>query len=75
MEIQELPDHKAFNSCDNPKEVYCKSLTPPSINSSYNNFYNDVVIYVPKGTREAYREASSLFENVMETDFTNMNLE
>ena len=27
---------------------------------------NDVVIYVPKGTREAYKEASSLFENVVE---------
>ena len=56
----------AFNGCDNLKEVYCKSLTPPSINSYYNNFHNDVVIYVPKGTREAYMEASSLFENVVE---------
>lgn len=61
----------AFNGCDNLKEVYCKSLTPPSINSSYNNFHNDVVIYVPKGTREAYREASSLFENVVEVNFDN----
>ena len=64
----------AFNGCDNLKEVHCKSITPPSINSSYNNFHDDAVIYVPKGTREAYREASSLFENVVEIDFTNMNL-
>ena len=64
----------AFNGCDNLKKVYCKSLTPPSINSSYNNFHNDVVIYVPKGTREAYREASRLFENVVEIDFSNKNL-
>jgi hypothetical protein len=71
--LKQIHDY-AFNGCDNLKEVYCKSLTPPSINSFYNNFHNDVVIYVPKGTREAYREASSLFENVMETDFTNMNL-
>ena len=35
---------------------------------------NDVVIYVPKGTREAYREASRLFENVVEIDFSNKNL-
>ena len=59
----------AFNGCDNLKEVYCKSLTPPSINSSYNNFHNDVVIYVPKGTREAYGEANCLFENVVEIGF------
>ena len=61
----------AFNGCDNLKEVFCKSLTPPSINSSYNNFHNDVVIYIPKGTREAYRNESSLFENVVEVDFDN----
>ncbi len=71
--LKQIHDY-AFNGCINLKEVYCKSLTPPSINSSYNNFHNDVVIYVPKGTREAYREASSLFENVVEVDFTNINL-
>ena len=38
-------------------------------------YHNDVVIYVPKGTREAYREASRLFENVVEIDFSNKNLE
>ena len=59
----------AFNGCNNLKVVYCKSLTPPSINDSYNNFHRDAVIYVPKGTREAYREASRLFENVVEVDF------
>ena len=61
----------AFNGCDNLKEIYCKALTPPSINSSYNNFHDDAVVYVPKGTREAYREASRLFENVVEVDFSN----
>ena len=61
----------AFSGCDNLKEVYCKSLTPPSINSFYNNFHTDAVIYVPKGTREAYREASHLYENVVEVNFDN----
>ena len=61
----------AFSGCDNLKEVYCKSLTPPSINSFYNNFHTDAVIYVPQGTREAYRNESSLFENVVEVDFDN----
>lgn len=64
----------AFCGCDNLKEIYCKTLTPPSINSSYNNFHDDAVIYVPKGTRETYREDSRLFENVVEIDFTNKNL-
>ena len=68
--LKQIHDY-AFNGCDNLKEVFCKSLTPPSINSSYNNFHNDVVIYVPKGTREAYRNESSLFENVVEVDFDN----
>lgn len=68
--LKQIHDY-AFNNCDNLKEVYCKSLTPPSINCYYNNFHNDVVIYVPKGTREAYRDESSLFENVVEVDFDN----
>ena len=68
--LRQIHDY-AFNGCDNLKEVYCKSLTPPSINSSYNNFHNDAVIYVPKGTREAYRNEGSLFENVVEVDFDN----
>lgn len=68
--LKQIHDY-AFNGCDNLKVVYCKSLTPPFINSFYNNFHNDVVIYVPKGTREAYRNESSLFENVVEVDFDN----
>ena len=56
----------AFCGCDNLKEIYCKALTPPSINCYYNNFHDDVVIYVPKGTREAYREESPLFDNAVE---------
>lgn len=56
----------AFCGCDNLKEIYCKALTPPSINSYYNNFHDDVVIYVPKGTQETYREDYQLFENVVE---------
>jgi len=56
----------AFCGCDNLKEIYCKALTPPSINCYYNNFHDDVVIYVPKGTQETYREDCQLFENVVE---------
>ena len=56
----------AFCGCDNLIEIYCKALTPPSINCYYNNFHDDVVIYVPKGTQETYREDCQLFENVVE---------
>ena len=56
----------AFCDCDNLKEIYCKALTPPSINCYYNNFHDDVVIYVPKGTRDAYRDESPLFDNAVE---------
>ena len=56
----------AFCGCDNLKEIYCKALTPPSINSYYNNFHDDVVIYVPKGTQETYKEDSHLFKSVVE---------
>ena len=32
----------------------------------YNNFHDDMVIYVPKGTQETYREDCQLFENVVD---------
>ena len=66
--LKQIHDY-AFNGCVNLKEIYCKALTPPSINSYYNNFHDDVAIYVPKGTREAYREESPLFDNAVEIDF------
>jgi hypothetical protein len=63
--LKDVHDY-AFSGCSNLKEIYCKALTPPSINSYYNNFHDDVVIYVPKGTQETYKEDSHLFENVVE---------
>ena len=32
-----------------------------------NNFHDDVVIYVPKGIQETYKEDNPIFENVVET--------
>ena len=66
--LKQIHDY-AFNGCVNLKEIYCKALTPPSINSYYNSCHDDVAIYVPKGTREAYREESPLFDNAVEIDF------
>ena len=66
--LKQIHDY-AFNGCVNLKEIYCKATTPPSINSYYNNFHDDVVIYVPRGAREAYREESLLFDNAVEIDF------
>ena len=56
----------AFNGCVNLKEIYFKGLTPPYLNSYYNNFHDDAVIYVPKGTQEIYKQDSHIFENVVE---------
>lgn len=59
----------AFCGCLNLKDIYCESLTPPSLNRFYNDFHEDVTIYVPKGAGEAYK--SNDFDNVVELDFNN----
>ena len=61
--------NEAFTCCDNLKEIYFKASTPPYINGYHHDFHKDVVIYVPKGAREAYRWHTRQFENVVEIDF------
>ena len=61
--------NEAFACCDNLKEIYFKASTPPYINGYHHDFHKDVVIYVPKGAREAYRWHTRQFENVVEIDF------
>ncbi len=61
--------NEAFADCDNLKEIYFKASTPPYINGYHHDFHKDVVIYVPKGAREAYRWHTRQFENVVEIDF------
>ena len=60
----------AFCSCVNLKEIYCKGVIPPHINNYYNNYHEDVTLYVPTGTKEIYEEDYwSRIKNVVEIDY------
>ncbi len=61
----------AFAECKNLKEIYCKASTPPLLNSFYSNYHKDVVLYVPPGTLETYKNDDLMgsFDNVVEIDF------
>ena len=61
----------AFYGCNNLKEIYCKASTPPHLNSFYSNYHKDVVLYVPSGTLETYKNDDLMgsFQNVVEIDF------
>ena len=56
-------------------KLVCSSMSPPRIDSWYTfprnyNFFSDVVLYVPKGSLEAYREADRWknFDSIVEYD-------
>lgn len=60
----------AFCSCVNLKEIYCKGVIPPHINNYYNNYHEDVTLYVPTGTKEIYEEGYwSSIKNVVDIDY------
>lgn len=50
----------AFNHCDRLLDVYCKSITPPSLGGTYvfDSNSNGRKIYVPIESIEAYKSAS-----------------
>lgn len=61
----------AFCGCNNLKEIYCKSLTPPYINHFYSDYHEDVKVYVPIGLKDKYKQDDywSYIDNVVEIDF------
>lgn len=63
----------AFCGCNNLKEIYCKGQTPPYLNNFYSEYHKDVVLYVPKGAKEIYKNGGNMgyFENIKEIDFDN----
>lgn len=63
----------AFCGCNNLKEIYCKGQTPPYLNNFYSEYHKDVVLYVPKGAKEIYKNSGNMgyFENIKEIDFDN----
>lgn len=48
--------YEAFRGCSNLKKVHVKSSTPPSTNNRYIfDGGNSIELFVPKGSRELYR--------------------
>ena len=58
--IEEIKD-AAFSYASNMKEYHFLSVTPPIISSSniFGDIIPDCVIYVPKGSAEAYKTATN----------------
>lgn len=51
----------AFDSCEGVKEYHLKSTIPPSLSNSnaFNDISSDCIIFVPKGSLEAYQTATN----------------
>jgi hypothetical protein len=51
----------AFSSCNALKEIHFKPVTPPTLAAStaFHNLPTDCVIYVPRGSLEAYTTATN----------------
>ena len=55
--------YAAFYYCYNLENVYCKAITPPTVDLEYYNWYAFYInasgrkIYVPKASVEAYKAA------------------
>lgn len=51
--------NQAFKGCEKIEEIICDAITPPSLGSDVFNksLMNQVWLYVPKGSYEAYRTA------------------
>lgn len=61
---------KIFNNCDNLTDIYCKGPIPPNVTlktfSGLKN-YNQIRLWVPQGSREAYRSSNwRYFPNIIE---------
>ena len=52
--------HSAFDGCTSLAEVTCKAKTPPSLGdyNSFKNISSDAKLYVPIGSRSAYKSSS-----------------
>jgi len=59
----------AFYMCDAITEIHIKATTPPAMGRDvFEPCYNDAVLYVPKGCKDAYAGAEewSRFKNIVE---------
>ena len=59
----------AFQSCTGLTSITCKATTPPSCGTDcFKNVDKSIPLYVPQGTKEAYKEADEWkeFSNIMD---------
>lgn len=61
----------AFLGCSSLTDVYCKATIPPETGEKIVGTNNSVILHVPIGCADAYKEASGWgdFKNIVETDF------
>lgn len=64
-----------FIYCPKLTDVYCKAMVPPANSSLPGSLIKDVILYVPTGTKEAYRTAKfwKEFVNIVEMDFSGVD--
>lgn len=61
----------AFNGCQSLKTIYCYAETPPMLTDNLTGVPADAIMYVPKGTLEAYK---SKWSETPITDFREMDM-
>ena len=62
-------EERAFYFCSELKEIHCKATNPPASNyySFDNDTYNNAILYIPKGTLDAYKKTDwKNFKNIVE---------
>ena len=74
-----LVGERCFEGCSKIKEIYCQAQTPPKASeSTFDDIYEDAILYVPNGCRSKYASAPvwknfSSIEEINPTGINNTN--
>ena len=66
-----LIGERCFENCPKIREIHCDAITPPQVSeSAFEDIYHSATLYVPKGSRSKYAEASvwKNFSNIEENE-------
>lgn len=66
-----LIGERCFENCPKIREIHCDAITPPQVSeSAFEDIYQSATLYVPKGSRSKYAEASvwKNFSNIEENE-------